>query len=247
MATHRYRVLANFAAFPSTTQHVERLVKFSDFCLQTGKGECMGTAFAIASNGFRSETTTVVETPAAGGADNGDGDLRRGVWRGPKKIQDLVVVVDKKLSQFAEVAMFEGDDFVRKQDLTRESLSKASSFQKVREAKQSASFKATLTTDKVPNAKQKAKGYHCPPRLLGLVNISDLRAAKHLRDIKLELVARGVDFETNETFKPLQKRLQADLISKWKISNPGKKEDKDKSWRFFRPISAASFVPIGEN
>jgi hypothetical protein len=65
-----------------------------------------------------------------------------------------------------------------------------------------------------------------------------------LHAIERELTARGIPFEPQETFKPKKERLKVDLIAKWKIINPGKNENKDKRWKFFKPISDAPFAAI---
>jgi ethanolamine ammonia-lyase large subunit len=90
--------------------------------------------------------------------------------------------------------------------------------------------------DKAPNAIERQTGCDIPPRLLGFVTVSDLRAGTHMAAIEQELVSRNISDPEARNYTAKVKILMADELRKWKLDNPTEKE-KDFPKGIFKPLT----------
>ena len=90
--------------------------------------------------------------------------------------------------------------------------------------------------EKAANAIERQTGCDIPPRLLGFVTVSDLRAGIHIAAIEQELVIRNISDPGARNYTAKVKILMADELLKWKQQNPTEK-DKDFPKGIFKPLT----------
>jgi hypothetical protein len=239
----RLHVLRMYAAAATTQHQCERAAKIGSSMSKTGKSEIKASMYALASNNFITEYggEDTDNTPSQNAADddnNGPQKNARGHYHGIKKALALDAAASKIAIELAKIASDMGPDAfgAMHKRISSSLMDKSESYLEKRSALRIEQLVENMNVEKASNARERKTRYDVAPRLLGLVPFSEVRKARHMVCLELELGACKIQFAPTVNFTNRMKRLVQAETNRLTTEHPSI-DPKNQDKKHFKPVS----------